>query len=363
MECWTLGFSPPALIGQQAAAAEAAGWDGLLVPDNQSLIGDPFVALAVAATTTSTLKLGTGVTNPVTRNPAIVASAIAGIHAVTGGRAVLGIGRGDSSLAHLGLAPASLDTFRTFLARLQTYLSGQAVDFSVDPAQGHRSIKEVPLAGHPEDSRILWLDPELPKVPVDVAATGPKVIAIGAVIADRMTFAVGADVERLSWAMKTARDAREQAGLDPDTLTFGAYVNVVAHPDQEVASSLVSAGVATLSRFSMLHGKAAGPLSEVAKAELEKLTLSYDMNTHGSGAAKHREAVSREFVNTFGIAGPPEVCISRLRDLEAIGISRVVLLSAFGDGTEQSNRDVAASRTLFENEVIPRLRDSTPAHV
>ena len=50
--------------------------------------------------------------------------------------------------------------------------------------------------------------PAMPKVPVDVAASGPKVIALGATLGDRVTFAVGADPERIAWALETARAAR-----------------------------------------------------------------------------------------------------------------------------------------------------------
>ena len=89
-----------------AQRAEADGFDGWFVVDSQNLAGDCYVALAQAAAATERIQLGTGVTNPFTRHPAVTASAIASVHAASGGRAVLGIGRGDSALAHLGLAPA-----------------------------------------------------------------------------------------------------------------------------------------------------------------------------------------------------------------------------------------------------------------
>src|SRR5207244_12216831 len=106
----------------------AAGWDGLAVVDSQNLAGDVYIALALAARSTSRLRLATGVTNPYTRHPAVTASAIATVHAESGGRAVLGIGRGDSSLAYIGLAPAPLAAFERHLVRLQGYLRGDGVE-------------------------------------------------------------------------------------------------------------------------------------------------------------------------------------------------------------------------------------------
>ena len=94
MQLWALGVASPRGTADFAAKAEQAGWDGLLVVDSQNLSGDPYVALAMAATSTSSLGLGTGVTNNATRHPAVTASAIASVQKISGGRAALGIGRG-----------------------------------------------------------------------------------------------------------------------------------------------------------------------------------------------------------------------------------------------------------------------------
>ena len=52
MELWRHTVSSPRRTMRVAADAEEAGWDGLCVVDSQNLSGDPFVALALAATTT-----------------------------------------------------------------------------------------------------------------------------------------------------------------------------------------------------------------------------------------------------------------------------------------------------------------------
>src|SRR3569832_2928648 len=119
LEIWTLGIGLPKMAARHAAAAEKAGFDGFGVVDSQNLAGDCYVALAMAAAAASRIKLGTAVTNPLTRHAAVTASAIATVQAESGGRAVLGIGRGDSALAHLGLAPAPVAVFERYLAQLQ----------------------------------------------------------------------------------------------------------------------------------------------------------------------------------------------------------------------------------------------------
>jgi 5,10-methylenetetrahydromethanopterin reductase len=352
VEFWTVGRTMPTTIGEQAAAIERDGWHGLLMPDTQNVMGDSYIALTIAASSTTQLRLGTGVTNPYTRHPVVTASAIATLHAVSAGRAVLGIGRGDSSLAHLGLAPASPSAFGRYLTKVQAYLRGEAVGFDGKEGGEARKIETLPGAGHPEESQLLWLDPALPKVPVDVAATGPKVIALAAPIVERLTFAVGADINRLSWAIDTARRSRKEAGLDPDGLALGAYLNVVPHEDLEVARGLAATGVTTFSRFSVMHGVPAEGVSTETAEVLERLSTSYDLREHGSGTASHRSAIDGEYIDGFGVVGSPQRCIDRLRELEAIGLHRIAILAALAEPSD----DLARSNRLLVEEVLPAVR-------
>ncbi len=153
VQLWTTGVASARSSARTAQETEAAGWDGMLVVDLQNLSGDPYVSLALAATTTTRIGLGTGVTNSVTRHAAATATAITSVNRISNGRAVLGIGRGDSALAHLGRAPARLAQFERYLRQLQTYLRGEAVSFDeVDipydvapPLSGlHRTVAMLP---------------------------------------------------------------------------------------------------------------------------------------------------------------------------------------------------------------------------
>src|SRR5206468_6201936 len=163
LELWTTAVSLPKLAARQAVAAEEAGWDGIVFTDSQNLGSDVYVAMAMATAATERIQLATGVTNPVTRHPAVTATAIASIQAESGGRAILGIGRGDSALAHLGYAPAPPAVFEHALTRIQGYLRGEDVPFEADA-----NLDSLGLADAPRASRLNWLSRELPKVPGDV---------------------------------------------------------------------------------------------------------------------------------------------------------------------------------------------------
>jgi len=351
-ELYTLGVSAAALVARQAERAEAAGWHGLAVVDSQNLAGDAWVALGIAASHTTKLGLATGVTNPVTRHPAVAAAAAASLQVHSQGRVTLGIGRGDSSLAHLGLAPASVATLERYLETLQAYLSGRPVDFEAlrfHPVAAP-PVSELGLADTPDASRLVWIDASLPKVPVEVAATGPKVIGAAARHADRVVFALGADPERLRWGIETARAARRAAGLDPDGVGFGAYVNLVCHPDVEIARRLVSGGLSTFARFAVMHGSVSGPVSDAQREVLERVHGAYDMKSHTRVGAPQAELLTPEFIDRYAIVGPPETCLHRLRELEALGLERLTLIGP----TSGADREAARrAEQLLTQELLP----------
>lgn len=345
VEVWTATAGIPGYTARAAARAEADGFDGIGLVDSQNLAGDPFVELALAAHATSTLQLATAVTNPYTRHPAALATAIVTVHAESHGRAVLGIGRGDSALAHLGLAPAPVAFFERYLTRLQGYLRGDDVEF--DEPETVASSEALALAGGPRASRLRWLTMvPVAKVPVDVAATGPKVIALAARVAERVTFAVGSSPERVEWAIEAARAANPAVPL-------GAYVPVVVHPDRGEARRLISGGVASFARFSSMHGSVVGPADESTRAVLGELHDRYDMDHHFTHGSPQSAALTDEAIDAFGIAGPPDHCVERLRALLALGLTKLVVM---GGGIGMDRDAARSSHDLFVREVLPALR-------
>src|SRR6476469_5555427 len=161
LQLWTMGLPEPGSAPFQAELAQLAGWDGITFVDSQNLVGDPFVAIALAAKAVDTLRFATGVTNAFTRHPAALATVAATVQEESDGRFVLGIGRGHTALFHLGHPPMPVSTF---------------ADRARDP-----------------------------KVPLDVAASGPRMLELAGGMAEQVTLAVGADPDRVAWALDLAR--------------------------------------------------------------------------------------------------------------------------------------------------------------
>ena len=226
-------------------------------------------------------------------------------------------------------------------------MSGQAVAFDeldFDKRMAP-SVDTIELGDAPKESRLLWLRDEDPKVPLEVAATGPKVIAAAARHADRIMFALGADPERLAWGLERARSARREAGLSEDGISYGAYINLACHSDVEIARGLVGRSIATYARFSVMHGTTAAPFPKQQEQHLGNLNRSFDMRTH----THNTDLLPPEFVDRFGVVGPPEVCIRRLEEIAALGISKVIVVGA----RDYTDPDAMHAEEAMARNVLP----------
>jgi len=363
IEFWKAG-GPGSLDPARAAAeTEAEGWDGQMFMDSAALGADPYVLMGHWAATTQQIKLAVGVTNPLTRHPAVTAAAAVALQAVSGGRYVLGIGRGDSALAFLGRAPAPLVAFERALADIQVLLSGGEVnaDRDTDSLTGHADgLDRLTLGTRPAGMRLQWLLPDLPKVPLDVAATGPRVIALAARLAERITFSVGAMPERLAWAIDKARSARcgiagSSDGGSGQPLSFGAQLVIVCHYEVEAARDAAARLVTPLARFQVIHQNTpAGPTQPGDEVAYAAIRRGYAMTRHSNFDDDKLvgESISADFVRRFAVAGTPEQCVARLVDLAGLGLERFVV---FGPGFY----DDGFTRTgpsLFATEVMPAVR-------
>jgi 5,10-methylenetetrahydromethanopterin reductase len=187
-------------------------------------------------------------------------------------------------------------------------------------------------------------------VPVEVAATGPRVIGVAARRADRVLLAVGADPERLRWGIECARSARAAAGVDPAGVRIGAFVNVACHRDPATARRLVSGGLTTFARFAVMDGTIPGRVSDEQRRVLEDLHRAYDMRRHTMVGSPQTHALTDDFIDRWAVVGPPERCIERLREIAALGVDKLIVIGPTAGADRDAARESAA---LMESEVLP----------
>jgi 5,10-methylenetetrahydromethanopterin reductase len=326
----------PRRAGYIARMVEELGFDALLFPDSQNLAPEVWSQLNLAAANTKTLKLGPGVSNSVTRDAAVTAGAALTLQVESEGRAVLGMGRGDSSVQRIGKREDPVDRFVAYLDAVQGYLRGDAVE-----RDGFAS-------------RLEWLPHvKAPKVPLFVAATGPKVIAAAARHADAVCLAAGADAAHLGGLLERARSAARTAGRDPQALRYGAFVNCVINPDLQVARDALRGSVATFARFSAFAGSKLEDLPGPLQSTARYLRGHYDMKEHTRSAAAHTAGIADEFVDWFAIAGPAERALPRFQQLASLGLDFCYVVP----GSTGVARDIASASLLgLAQEILPALR-------
>jgi len=158
------------------------------VIDSQLLCREVYLTLGACLANTTTLRVATGVTQPATRHPSVAASALATLAEISGGRAVMGIGTGFSSLRTIGLPAAKIAEVRDYVTAVRRLLRGEAVGF-----------------GNGTEGRITWLDQPV-DVPVVIAASGPRMTRSAAQFADGVILHQGISPDLLDRAVGWARE-------------------------------------------------------------------------------------------------------------------------------------------------------------
>jgi 5,10-methylenetetrahydromethanopterin reductase len=336
MDVGLLLVSEPRRVEAMARMIEELGFASLVLPDSQNLAPEVWGQLMLAAKATTRIRLGPGVTNSVTRDAAVTASAALSLQVASDGRCVLAIGRGDSSVQRIGRTEDPVGRFETYLAAVQGYLRGEAVD-----RDGFASRLEwLPRAG-------------VTKVPVEVAATGPRVIEVAARHADRVCLAVGADPEYVAEKLAHARRAVAAAGRDPASLRCGAYVTCVLSDDLAAAREAARGTATTFARFSALPGSRLERLPPPLRRAAEHIRAHYDMRDHTRTGVAHTAGISDEFVDWFAIAGPTALALPRFQRLAALGLDFVHVIA----GSTGMPREMGvATLSSLAGDVLPALR-------
>jgi 5,10-methylenetetrahydromethanopterin reductase len=331
----------PGYTAPLATEVEELGFDILLCPDTQNLSPDPIGQLNLASQTTTRLKLGTGVTNPITRDVAVISAALATLQVESKGRVICGMGRGDSSAAHIGKPNATTAELRLYAERFKTYVGGGTV-----------------MRGEKE-SNLRWLDSvTLDPIPLDIACTGPKTIEMAVDIADRVSFAVGSAPERIAWAMEVAEHRLAVTGRPRDSIQIGAYVNLVCDPDEQRAIELGRLVSGMVAHFAGMKDVSLAHLPKKLHGIAAYMQQGYDMQRHAKDGGSHQEVITDEFVDWFSICGPAEKCRTRLQELLDMGLQHVYQLG----GTPVSHPHGERQRGLvnqarhFALNVMPHFR-------
>ncbi|MGE0224203.1 MAG: LLM class flavin-dependent oxidoreductase [Acetobacteraceae bacterium] len=297
------GTEPAAALADHAALAESIGFDSVWVIDSQLLCREVMVTLAAILSRTHHLLAATGVTQPVTRHHSVLASGMATLAELSGGRAVMGIGTGFSSLRTIGRKAARVAEVESCIDVVRRLLRSEAVTFADDT-----------------DGRLSWLENPL-AVPAVIAATGPRMTRTAARIADGVILHQGLSADLVARALGWVRDGLtgRQDGLGQFEVSCWAPYSLGATPGD--ARDRVRARVA-----GALANAQAAWFDGAERDAVERLHASYDVSHHASAAPEHAALVPDSLVERYALAGTAEeVRAQFVRLLDQPGVDRVIL--------------------------------------
>ena len=220
----------PQETGIYAKRVEEAGFDFMWVPDTPLLAGlwrDVYMHLTCAALETSRIRLGPGVTNPITRHPVAVASAIVTLDEMSDGRAEVPYGTGYSSAYIIGRKAATLKLMREATALWRGVFSGERTEL------GGLEIELDPPRGH---------------IPIIMAASGPKALKLAGEIADGVLIMVGAHPGCVEWALEHVEAGIARAGRSRKELRRTLVITACVDDDKQRAIDLMRPCVGNLCR-------------------------------------------------------------------------------------------------------------------
>jgi probable F420-dependent oxidoreductase len=309
--------------------AEQQGFDYGWTYDSHVLWQESIPLLTLAAERTSRMKLGPFVTNPGTREPTVLASAYATMHVISGGRMVMGIGRGDSARRVIGLQPVKVAEFEDSCRMIRDLMNGRAVQWNGKELQLEWALGE-------------------PEIPMYVAGYGPRALAVAGRVSDGVIIQL-ADPVIIEWIMDTARKAAEEAGRDPDALECIVGAPSKVSDDVSAARDEVRWFPAMVSNHVMDLIEKYGWSSDIPSelTEYVKARKFYDYKDHSRVGAAHGEFVSDEICDRFCVLGSVEDCTKKLRELEAVGVDQfnIYLMTHGQEETLEA----------YGGEIIPRF--------
>lgn len=272
----SVGISPRQPFESWAAFVaelEREGVRRIWVIDSQLAMKDVYAGLVVAALNTRRVGLGTGVTNAVTRHPTVTANSIAAIDELSHGRAILGLGAGDSALYGIGLKPQKVAELEEALGFFRERIPSTVPIYLAVSQQ-----RMCELAGRVADGAIV------------MGPAQPDMVR-----------------RQVEWIRSSGRRDCEIALIAPTS------------PDIEDVRSWASTQARLLSHHRELPASLAMFGDEIARS-----AESYDYAEHLSTHAEHSAAVSDDLVRALAVVGTPEQCTARLGELREAGVDTFI---------------------------------------
>ena len=320
-----------------ARKAEDCGFAEVHIAERLDFPYPTWPTLYMMAARTQRIGLGTGVTNPYSRHPAVTAKMIAMLDTYSQGRAVLGIGQGDLwqfeqlGIAHSGRGDTSgrplLAALREAVQVIRYILSGNDGGFSGEVFSIQPGL-DFKWKGYREHT------------PIFVGSRSPGGMAVAGEVADELHLPNCVAPEFVALAKKQVRKGMEKAGRDGQMIPLASSPQCGISRDREAAVRHAQDRI--------------GGFIEWMEVPCELMGIGRDEVTRLSEAKRRgdREYLDRNitgrYLQAFAVAGTPKDVIEQLERLADLGFDHITL--------NEPGPDLDEALELLEKEVLPNFK-------
>lgn len=297
--------------------AERLGYDS--VWSAEAYGSDAATVLAWLAAQTTKIRLGSAIFQMPGRSAAMTAMTAATLDQLSNGRMLLGIGSSGPQVAegwHGQRFARQLQRTREYVAVVRMALARERVDF-------HGETLELPLPDGPGKALKLMIPPVQDRIPIYVAAIGPKNTQLAGEIADGWipTFF---SPEYVADFRALLQEGADRAGRSLDGFDIAPTVNAYVSDDREQARNLMRPVLALYiggmgSRDQNFYNRLVQRYGfEGPAAEIQDLYLS---GKKEEAAA----AIPNELIDMVSLAGPADVVRDRLAAFREAGVGTLMI--------------------------------------
>ncbi len=290
------------------------------------------------AQASSRAAIGLRPTNPLTREPQVMASFLASIDGLTGGRAFLDMASGDSAVFNIGYAAASRARIEDYVTCVRDLL-----------ARG-----EATYQGRPQ--RVRWADAAIrSRIPISICAEGPRMLHLGGRIGDGVIAGTGLLPEVIQDTIARIHAGAREAGRDPHDVDIWFTTRNALDVDHDTAIDRVKASVSSILNHSMRFGLAGKLVPEGLEKTVQEYVDGYELYDHVLHAGRNPKRMDElgltdYALRRFALAGTPGDWIDRIEQIAAAGATKIWV----GLGGTDVDRQLRDLRMLGE-EIMPRF--------
>jgi len=271
--------------------------------------------LAAMGVATRRLGLATGCVNPFTRHPVLVASTLATIDELSGGRAILGFGTGyPARLDEQGIShDRPLGAMRESIGLIRRLWQGEKITFT-----GRRfSLQNVALTVRPAHT-----------IPVYLAGWGPGMLRIAGEVCDGYLARALESPASCRRLFAGVRAAASRVDRDPDGVDVAAYLLCAVDPDRRAARDAMRRDPFVSYQFAVIDEAVLreSGVDPESKRRIAEPFFRGDLE----GA---RGQIGDALLDAFTLAGSPDDVLGRLGAYAEAGVRLPILQPVASDAT------------------------------